>query len=304
MDGNTGCCLNKSSKALANGVLKLHFLFKVACWHVSVHDPVYPLLQNRTKWDSWSVLNPTKVSFQHQIGMTCSQSNLKGNYLWFVFRKCLLGISMALTCKGQEPPMIPAWMATPVTTARSGSMEVLGSFPKYSLISLLIRGILVEPPTSTISSTSPFSRWPSAKTVSTGVRIFWKRSSLISSNTCRVMTVWKRTDVAPEPSPPELRFAWRCSGTLIVTLDWKVRLILADSTACLRWWMSSVRVGGIPNFCRTCSVVFCSNLWLKSWPPSLLFPAEKSTWNSVFSKRSEWHGFKWSGSSSSYKSDI
>lgn len=207
--------------------------------------------------------------------MTCSQSNPKGNYLWFVFRKCLLGISMALTCKGQEPPMIPAWMATPVTTARSGSIDVLGSFPKYSLISLLIRGILVEPPTSTISSTSPFSRWPSAKTVSTGVRIFWKRSSLISSNTCRVITVWKRTDAALEPSPPELRFAWRCSGTLIVTLGWKVRLILADSTACLRWWMSSVRVGGIPNFCRTCSVVFCSNLWLKSWPPSLLFPAEK-----------------------------
>lgn len=237
--------------------------------------PVYPLLQNRTKRDSCWSKNPVKVSFQHQIGMTRSQRNPKGNYLWFVFRRCLLGISMALTCKGQEPPMIPAWMATPVTTARSGSMDVLGSFPKYSLISLLIRGILVEPPTSTISSTSPFSRWPSAKTVSTGVRIFWKRSSLISSNTCRVISVWKRTEVALGPSPPELRFAWRCSGTLIVTLGWKVRLILADSTACLRWWMSSVRVGGIPNFCRTCSVVFCSNLWLKSWPPSLLFPAEK-----------------------------
>lgn len=48
----------------------------------------------------------------------------------FVLRRCLFGISMALTCKGQEPPMMPAWMATPVTTARSGSTDVLGSLPK------------------------------------------------------------------------------------------------------------------------------------------------------------------------------
>lgn len=175
---------------------------------------------------------------------------------------------MALTCRGQEPPMIPAWMATPVTTARSGSTDVLGSFPKNSPISLLMRGILVEPPTRTISSTSCFSRWPSAKTVSTGARIFWKRSSLTSSNNCRVMTVWKRTEEAS-------RLVWSCSGTPMATLGWKVSLILAVSTACLRRWTSSLRVGGSPNSCRTCSVMFCSSLWLKSWPPSLLFPAEK-----------------------------
>lgn len=39
--------------------------------------------------------------------------------------------------------------------------------------------------------------------------------------------------------------------------------------------MSSLRVGGTPNSCRTRSVVYWSNLWLKSWPPSLLFPAGK-----------------------------
>lgn len=52
--------------------------------------------------------------------------------LKLVFCKCLLGISKALTCRGQEPPSIPAWIATPVTTARSGSTDVLGSFPKNS----------------------------------------------------------------------------------------------------------------------------------------------------------------------------
>lgn len=171
---------------------------------------------------------------------------------------------------------MPAWMATPVTTARSGSTDVLGSFPKYSLISLLMRGILVDPPTRTISSTSCFSRWPSANTVSTGARIFWKRSSLSSSNSSRVITAWKRTLAGSEPvGDLELSWVWRCRGTLTVTLGWRVRLSLAASTACRRWWMSSLRVGWTPNSCRTRSVVYWSNLWLKSWPPSLLFPAWK-----------------------------
>lgn len=193
----------------------------------------------------------------------------------FVLRKCLFGISIALTCKGQEPPMMPAWMATPITTARSGSTDVLGSFPKYSVISLLIRGILVDPPTRTISSTSPFSRRPSANTVSTGARILWKRSSLSSSNCSRVITAWKRTGAGAAPSgasdPPRV---WRCNGTLMVTLVWRVSLSLAASTACRRWWMSSLRVGSTPNSSWIRSMVYWNNLWLKSWPPNLLFPVK------------------------------
>lgn len=63
-----------------------------------------------------------KISYQHTL-----RAQLK-----LVFCKCLLGISKALTWRGQEPPSMPAWMATPVTTARSGSTDVLGSFPKNS----------------------------------------------------------------------------------------------------------------------------------------------------------------------------
>lgn len=169
---------------------------------------------------------------------------------------------------------MPAWMATPVTTARSGSTDVLGSFPKYSVISLLIRGILVDPPTRTISSTSSFSRWPSANTVSTGAKIFWKRSSLSSSNSSRVITAWKETKRGASWGVSGLSWVWRCKGTLIVTLGWRVRLSLAASTACRRRWISSFRVGGTPNSCWIRSVVYWNTLWLKSWPPNLLFPGK------------------------------
>ncbi|TNN60238.1 hypothetical protein EYF80_029573 [Liparis tanakae] len=138
--------------------------------------------------------------------------------------QCLLGISMALTWRGQEPPMMPACMATPVTTARSGSTDVFGSFPKYSPISLRIRGIRVDPPTRTISSTSALSRRPSASTVSTGARIFWNRSSLSSSNSWRVITAWKRTGAAAAAAPPadsERSRAPRLKGTRTVALGWR-----------------------------------------------------------------------------------
>ncbi|KAG9333350.1 hypothetical protein JZ751_012759 [Albula glossodonta] len=182
--------------------------------------------------------------------------NLPFLKLKFVFRKCLFGISRALTCNGQAPPIIPAWMATPVTTARSGSTEVLGSFPKKLAMIWRIRGILVEPPTRTTSSTSDFSSWPSSSTVRTGARIFWKRSALSSSNISLVMVSWNSTGLGGSPEPPASR--WR--GTCRRTLDCRVRLSLAASTACLREWMSSFRMGNTPSCWRTLSKACCSSL--------------------------------------------
>ena len=52
-----------------------------------------------------------------------------------------------------SPQMIPPWTAAPKATASSGLIPVFGSFPlKNSLTNYLIFGILVDPPTKTISS--------------------------------------------------------------------------------------------------------------------------------------------------------
>ena len=52
-----------------------------------------------------------------------------------------------------SPQIIPPWTAAPNATASSGLIPVFGSFPlKNSLTSYLTFGILVEPPTKTISS--------------------------------------------------------------------------------------------------------------------------------------------------------
>jgi hypothetical protein len=51
------------------------------------------------------------------------------------------------------PQMTPPWTAAPKQIASSGLIPVFGSFPpKNYLTSCLILGILVDPPTKTISS--------------------------------------------------------------------------------------------------------------------------------------------------------
>ena len=56
-----------------------------------------------------------------------------------------------------SPHITPPWTAAPKQIASSGLIPVLGSFPlKNYLTSCLILGILVDPPTRTISSTSFF----------------------------------------------------------------------------------------------------------------------------------------------------
>jgi len=56
-----------------------------------------------------------------------------------------------------SPQMIPPYTAAPNATASSGLIPVLGSLPlKKSLTNYLTLGILVLPPTNTISSISGF----------------------------------------------------------------------------------------------------------------------------------------------------
>jgi len=67
--------------------------------------------------------------------------------------------------------------------ASSGLIPVLGSLPlNHSLTSCLILGILVEPPTKTISSTSFFFKSAPYMASLSGSKVFLKRSALSSSN--------------------------------------------------------------------------------------------------------------------------
>jgi len=70
----------------------------------------------------------------------------------------------------------------------------LGSFPlKKSLTNYLTLGILVDPPTNTISLISPFFNWESSKATYTGPKVFLKRSEFNSSNLALVKTSSKST---------------------------------------------------------------------------------------------------------------
>mmetsp|Transcript_47980 Transcript_47980/g.120077 ORF Transcript_47980/g.120077 Transcript_47980/m.120077 type:complete len:220 (-) Transcript_47980:778-1437(-) len=93
-----------------------------------------------------------------------------------------------------SPDRIPAWTAAPYATASSGLMPLLGSLPlKKSLINCWIFGIRVEPPTNTISSICVFLKPASSRTFLTGLRVFWKRSLLSSSNLALVSVSEKST---------------------------------------------------------------------------------------------------------------
>mmetsp|Transcript_115796 Transcript_115796/g.321995 ORF Transcript_115796/g.321995 Transcript_115796/m.321995 type:complete len:237 (+) Transcript_115796:683-1393(+) len=87
-----------------------------------------------------------------------------------------------------KPPLnAAAWMAAPCATASSGLMPRTSSFPpKNSRTSCWTFGMRVEPPTSTMSSTSSFFTPPSCRTCCTMPRVRLKRSTLISSNFARV----------------------------------------------------------------------------------------------------------------------
>mmetsp|Transcript_3712 Transcript_3712/g.8339 ORF Transcript_3712/g.8339 Transcript_3712/m.8339 type:complete len:261 (-) Transcript_3712:1699-2481(-) len=99
-----------------------------------------------------------------------------------------------ISFSASSPAKTPPWIAAPYATASSGFTEVDGSFPsKNSVIKALTRGIRVEPPTSTISSTSDLEMPASSSARWTGPRVFLKRSLLSSSKRARVNVSEKST---------------------------------------------------------------------------------------------------------------
>ncbi|ETV65926.1 hypothetical protein H257_17475 [Aphanomyces astaci] len=105
-----------------------------------------------------------------------------------------------------SPPKIPPWTAAPYATASSGLMPREGSLPlKKSLINCWILGIRVDPPTSTISSTSFFFKPASFITFSTGLNVFLNKSLFNSSKRARVNVSSKSS---PSKSDSISRRAW------------------------------------------------------------------------------------------------
>mmetsp|Transcript_26191 Transcript_26191/g.98604 ORF Transcript_26191/g.98604 Transcript_26191/m.98604 type:complete len:297 (+) Transcript_26191:538-1428(+) len=90
-----------------------------------------------------------------------------------------------------EPSMMAACTAAPYATASSGLMDLLGSWPKKSVRSFCTRGMRVEPPTSTTSSTLSLAILESLSTRSTGAMVLRKSSPHRSSKRARVMEMWK-----------------------------------------------------------------------------------------------------------------
>lgn len=95
---------------------------------------------------------------------------------------------ISLVSSDYSPPKIPPCTAAPYATASSGLIPLFGSFPlKKSFINYWTFGILVDPPTNTISSISLFFIPASSRTYWTGLRVFLNKSAQSSSNLALVI---------------------------------------------------------------------------------------------------------------------
>ena len=169
--------------------------------------------------------------------------------------------------------MIPACIETPETTARSASTAVFNVRLSNNLLTnSRTRGILVDPPTITTSSTSLGRSSVSASTASMGSNIFLKRSLFTVSNSCR--------DTVRSYAFPERL----CSASFTSAVWLEVRLILAASTAKLNACRSSGSVRALPYNLFISARRYSSSWLLKSWPPRWLLPAiegYKTRWHWV-----------------------
>ncbi len=132
-------------------------------------------------------------------------------------------------------------------------MPVLGSFPpKNYLTNCLIFGILVEPPTKTISSISFFFKSDPYKASLSGSRVFLNKSALIYSNLALVRV--------SEKSNPSTK-----SSISILASCWDDKALFAFSTYLLSFWIAllSVEISLLSFFLIT-FIKWSRTLWSKS----------------------------------------
>mmetsp|Transcript_44532 Transcript_44532/g.89953 ORF Transcript_44532/g.89953 Transcript_44532/m.89953 type:complete len:240 (+) Transcript_44532:719-1438(+) len=183
--------------------------------------------------------------------------------------------STSIAAPSASPLKIPACTAAPNATASSGLIPRFSSLPsKKEDRSCCTRGIRVDPPTSTTSSTCPLLIFASLRTCATGASVFLNRFALISSNLARV-TVWLRSSPSASASIStqvevwldKLRFATshcrrrRCRARLLLRTESPSPGCFLSNTL-MRWSMRR---------------------WSKSSPPKWVSPAVALTSNTPLS---------------------
>ena len=96
------------------------------------------------------------------------------------------GVTSSRRISLTSPPKTPPWIAAPTATTSSGLTDWFGVLPKKSFTTWTTLGILVIPPTIITSSRSWASSLASLRQSSTGLRVFWIRSSTRLSILARV----------------------------------------------------------------------------------------------------------------------
>mmetsp|Transcript_28896 Transcript_28896/g.63702 ORF Transcript_28896/g.63702 Transcript_28896/m.63702 type:complete len:237 (-) Transcript_28896:740-1450(-) len=179
---------------------------------------------------------------------------------------------MSLTSSPPSPPRIPPCTAAPYATASSGLMPLLGSLPsKYSLSSSCTLGMRVEPPTSTISSSSVFLMAASSMAFLTGPRVLRNRSMLSSSKRARVR--------GSDRSTPSAR-----ASISTRTWCWEDRARLARSAS--RRSFCRARASPVMSFLYFFLISlmkYSITRWSKSSPPKWVSPLVEITSNTPLS---------------------
>ncbi|MNI54768.1 hypothetical protein D3C73_1096810 [compost metagenome] len=94
--------------------------------------------------------------------------------------------SSSMSLSGLLPTKMSAWIAAPIATTLSGSIEVNGVRPKNVPTCSRTRGTRVEPPTMTTSSTSSALTPASFSARRQAIRVRFTRVAISASNCARV----------------------------------------------------------------------------------------------------------------------
>mmetsp|Transcript_10640 Transcript_10640/g.17881 ORF Transcript_10640/g.17881 Transcript_10640/m.17881 type:complete len:223 (-) Transcript_10640:882-1550(-) len=150
-----------------------------------------------------------------------------------------------------------ACTAAPIATTSSGLTFWHSAFPpKYSDRICCTRGMRVEPPTRTMSSTADASMPASARTWETGARMRWSRSSLMSSKPARV--------IVQEKSRPSKRAS---TWTVASSEDESSRFAVSAAVRRRRMARASARTPSTPASDSNWLARWCTTRSSKSSPP-------------------------------------
>ena len=188
-----------------------------------------------------TVITPPSVSMPTESGVTSSSNR-------------------SLTSPASTPP----WIAAPMATTSSGFTPLCGSLPKYSFTTCCTRGMRVEPPTSTTSSTSEGLRPASASACLSGPIVRCTRPSTSDSSFARVSFIVMC--LGPEASAV-------INGRLISVSITDDSSILAFSPASFRRCnaMRSL-LRSMPSDFLNSDVIHSTTSWSKSSPPRWVSP--------------------------------